>query len=127
MASGGVYDGTALHRVARGFVIQGGFLPTRRDALDDRQLAYVRPLPPEFSATPHERGILSMARGDDPGSATSSFFIVLARTPGLDRQYTVFGRVVNGLDVVEAIEGVPVTGETPLTRIDVARVRVITP
>ena len=127
MASAGVYDGTAFHRVARGFVIQGGFLPSRREPLDEKQLAYVRPLPPEFNPTPHDRGILSMARGDDPGSATSSFFIVLARTPGLDKQYTVFGRVVEGLDVIDAIEAVPVNGEAPVTRIDVTRVRILPP
>jgi len=127
MASASVYDGTALHRVARGFVIQGGFLPTRREPLEDKQRAYVRALQPEFNPTPHDRGILSMARGDDPASATSSFFIVLARTPGLDNQYTVFGRVVEGLDVIEKIEGVPVNGEEPVTRIEVTRVRVVRP
>jgi peptidyl-prolyl cis-trans isomerase B (cyclophilin B) len=127
MAASGVYDGTAIHRVARGFVIQGGFLGSRRDPLEPRQQAYVRPLPPEFNPTPHDRGILSMARGDDPGSATSSFFVVLARTPALDNRYTVFGRVVEGLDVLEKIEAVPVNGETPETRIDVPRVRVLTP
>lgn len=127
MASAGVYDGTAFHRVARGFVIQGGFLPTRRELLDEKQTAYVRALQPEFNPTPHNRGILSMARGDDPASATSSFFIVLARTPGLDNEYTVFGRVIDGLDVIEKIEAVPVNGETPVTRIEVARIRVLTP
>lgn len=99
----------------------------RREPLDQKQLAFVRPLQPEFNPTPHDRGILSMARGDDPASATSSFFIVLARTPGLDNQYTVFGRVVEGLDVVEKIEVVPVTGEAPVTRIEVTRGRVLKP
>ena len=127
MASAGVYDGTALHRVARGFVIQGGFLDTRQEPLDEKQLAYVRPLQPEFNPTPHDRGILSMAHGDDPASATSSFFIVLARTPGLDNEYTVFGRVVEGLDVIEKIEAVAVNGETPVTRIEVTTVRVLSP
>lgn len=127
MASAGVYDGTALHRIARGFVIQGGFLDTRREPLDEKQLAYVRELQPEFNPTPHDRGILSMAHGDDPASATSSFFIVLARTPGLDNQYTVFGRVVEGLEVIEKIEAVPVDGETPVTRIEVTTVRVLRP
>ena len=125
MAAGGVYDGTALHRVARGFVIQGGCRPTRRDPLDEKQTAFVRALPPEFSPTPHDRGILSMARGDDPGSATSSFFIVLARTPALDNTYTVFGRIVDGLDVIDRIEAVPVNGEAPVTRIEVTRIRVL--
>jgi cyclophilin family peptidyl-prolyl cis-trans isomerase len=63
-----------------------------------------------------------MARGDDPGSATSSFFIVLARTPALDGKYTVFGRVAAGMEVVEQIENTPLNGEEPVTRIDVTRV-----
>jgi peptidyl-prolyl cis-trans isomerase B (cyclophilin B) len=127
MAASGVYDGTALHRVARGFVTQGGYLPSRRDLLEPKQQSYVRQLPPEFSPTPHERGIMSMARGDDPGSATSSFFIVLGRVPALDNRYTVFGRVVEGLDVLDKIEAVAVNGETPLDRIEVIRVRVVGP
>jgi cyclophilin family peptidyl-prolyl cis-trans isomerase len=107
--------------------VQGGYLPLRKEPLDEKQTAAVKPLPAEFSATPHERGILSMARGDDPNSATSSFFIVLARTPGLDKQYSVFGKLVDGLDVLARIEAVPVNGETPLDRIDVTRVRVVPP
>jgi peptidyl-prolyl cis-trans isomerase B (cyclophilin B) len=122
LAVAGVYDGTAFHRIARGFVIQGGHLPTRREPLDERQQSFVRMLQPEFNDTPHELGTLSMARGDDPASASSSFFIVLARTPSLDRQYTAFGRVVDGLDVVEKIAAVPVEGETPIERVELRRV-----
>jgi peptidyl-prolyl cis-trans isomerase B (cyclophilin B) len=125
LAALGVYDGTAIHRVAKGFVVQGGYLPSRREPLDEKQTAAVRPMPAEFSPTPHDRGILSMARGNEPGSATSSFFIVLARTQGLDNQYTVFGRVVEGLDVLDKLEAVPVNGETPVDRIEVSRVRVV--
>ena len=125
LAMSGVYDGTAFHRVVRGFVIQGGYMPSRTAPLDDRQLTYVRTLAPEFNPTPHDRGILSMARGQDPASANSSFFIVLARAPSLDGQYTVFGRVVDGLDVVEKIEAMPVDGETPVTRIEVTRVSLV--
>jgi peptidyl-prolyl cis-trans isomerase B (cyclophilin B) len=124
LASAGVYDGTSFHRVVKGFVIQGGHMPTRRDPLDERQESYVRTLQPEFTDAPHERGTVSMARGDDPASATSSFFIVLARTPALDNRYSVFGRIVIGLDVIERIEAQPVEGETPTTRIDVLRARV---
>jgi peptidyl-prolyl cis-trans isomerase B (cyclophilin B) len=124
LAASRVYDGTAFHRVVKGFVIQGGHMPTRREPPDDRQQTYIRTLQPEFGDTPHDRGIVSMARGEDPASATSSFFIVLARTPALDRRYTVFGRVVTGLDVVEKIEAQPVDGETPVARIEVTRVRV---
>jgi cyclophilin family peptidyl-prolyl cis-trans isomerase len=125
LAQLGVFDNTSLHRVVPGFVIQGGYLPTRKEPLDEKQEAAVRPLQPEFSDTPHDRGIVSMARvGGDPASATTSFFIVLGRAASLDGQYSVFGRVVDGMNVVEMIEKVPVNGETPATPIAVTRVRV---
>ena len=127
LAASGVYDGTAFHRIAKGFVVQGGFLATRREPLDERQQAYVRMLQPEFNDTIHDRGIVSMARGDDPASATSSFFIVLARTPALDHQYTAFGRVVSGMDVVEKMEAAAVNGETPVERIELRAVRLVKP
>jgi peptidyl-prolyl cis-trans isomerase B (cyclophilin B) len=124
LAQAGVYDGTAFHRLVKGFVIQGGFMPSRREPPDEKQETYIRTLQPEFNDTPHERGTVSMARGDDPGSATSSFFIVLARTPALDGKYTAFGRVIAGLDVIDQIEAQPVNGETPVTRIEVTRAKV---
>ena len=124
LAQAGVYDGTAFHRVVRGFVIQGGHLPTRREPLNEPQQAFVRNLQPEFNDTPHDKGIVSMARLDDPASANTSFFIVTARAPALDGKYTVFGKVVEGLDVVERIEASAVNGEAPVTRIEVTRVTV---
>src|SRR5262249_29163247 len=124
LAQAGVYDGTAFHRIAKGFVIQGGFMPSRREPPDDKRASYIRNLQPELNEPPHDRGTVSMARGDDPASANTSFFIVLARTPALDGRYTVFGRVVSGMDVVAKIEAQPVDGETPTTRIEVTRVRV---
>jgi peptidyl-prolyl cis-trans isomerase B (cyclophilin B) len=124
LAAGGVYDGTAFHRIAKGFVIQGGHMPTRREPPNERQEGYIRTLQPEFSQTTHVRGIVSMARGEDPASATSSFFIVLGPAPALDGRYSVFGRVVAGLDTIEKIEAQPVDGETPVTRIEVTRARV---
>jgi peptidyl-prolyl cis-trans isomerase B (cyclophilin B) len=128
LAQLGAYDGTAFHRVVKGFVIQGGYMPTRREPLNEKQEAAMPPLNPEFSDTPHDRGIVSMARvGDDLASATSSFFIVLGRTPTPDGKYTVFGRVAAGMDVVEKIEASPVNGETPVTRIEVTRVTVVKP
>ena len=125
LASSGVYDGTSFHRVVRGFVAQTGHVPTRREPLTERQQSYIHMLQPEFNPTPHDRGIVSMARLDDPASASSSFFIVLGRSPALDNQYTVFGRVVAGLEVLDKIENAPLTGEAPVTRIEVTGVTLV--
>ena len=124
LASSGVYNGTAFHRIVRGLRDSGRAHADRREPLDEKQQAFVRNLQPEFNPTPHDRGIVSMARLDDPASASSSFFIVLARTPSLDGKYTVFGRVVSGMDVIEKIEAAPLNGEEPVTRIEVSRVTV---
>src|SRR5262245_7127256 len=126
LAESGVFDGTAFHRVVRGFVIQTGALNTR-GPLTEKQRKYVHTLKPEFSDTPHVKGILSMARGDDPASATTSFFIVTGNASSLDNKYSVFGQVVDGFSVVEAIEQAAVNGETPVTRIDLVKVRVVHP
>jgi len=126
LAQSGVFDGTAFHRVVRGFVIQTGALNTR-GPLTDKQRKDVHTLKPEFSDTPHVKGILSMARGDDPASATTSFFIVTGNASSLDGKYSVFGQVVDGLAVVDAIEQAAVNGETPVTRIDLVKVRVVRP
>jgi cyclophilin family peptidyl-prolyl cis-trans isomerase len=93
--------------------------------LTDRQRKLVVNLPPEFNDTKHERGVVSMARGDDPASAQTSFFICTAAAAALDGKYTAFGRVVEGLDVVAAIESAPRTGETPDERIELQKVSVI--
>ena len=126
LASLGVYDGTSFHRVVRGFVIQTGAL-TSRGPLNEKQQKMVRSLQPEFNDTRHVKGILSMARGDDPASAMTSFFIVTGDAPSLDGKYTVFGRVVDGMAVVEAIEQTPVNGEAPATRVDLKSVRILNP
>jgi peptidyl-prolyl cis-trans isomerase B (cyclophilin B) len=125
LAQSGVYDGTSFHRVVKGFVAQTGHLPTRREPLNERQQSYVHMLQPEFNPTPHERGTVSMARLDDPASASSSFFIVLGRTPALDNQYTVFGRVTAGMEVLDKIENAPLNGEAPIERIDLTGVRLV--
>jgi cyclophilin family peptidyl-prolyl cis-trans isomerase len=124
LAQSGVYDGMAFHRVVKGFVIQSGHLPTRAEPLTERQQSYVRPLKAEFNDQPHEPGTLSMARTEEVDSATSSFFLVTARATALDGKYTVFGKVESGLDVLQAIEGVAVSGETPVERVALVRVRV---
>lgn len=124
LAQAGVLDGTPFHRVVRGFVVQAGALTHRSAPLTEKQQKLVHNLQPEFNGTKHVRGIVSMARGDDPASATTSFFIVTADAPSLDGKYTAFGRVVEGLDVLDRIEAAPVNGESPLTRIDLLKVRV---
>jgi peptidyl-prolyl cis-trans isomerase B (cyclophilin B) len=124
LAEAGVYEGMAFHRVVKGFVVQTGHLPTRKDPLGERQESYIRPLEAEFNDQTHDLGTLSMARTDDPDSATSSFFIVLARTPALDGKYTVFGKVESGVEVAQKIEAVAVNGETPVERVELIRVRV---
>ncbi len=124
LAQSGVYDGTAFHRVVRGFVVQGGALNTR-GPLTEKQQSYVRTLQPEFNATKHVKGIISMARGDDPASAMTSFFIVTGDASSLDNKYTVFGRVVDGMAAVEAMDQAPVNGESPVTRLELKSVRIV--
>lgn len=125
LAEAGVYDGTGFHRVAPGFVIQTGALSSRPAPLTETQRKLVRNLQPEFNDTKHVKGIVSMARGDDPASATTSFFICTGTSSALDGVYTAFGRVVDGMAAVEAIEATPRTGETPNARIDLKTVRVV--
>lgn len=125
LVDAGVYDGIAFHRVVPGFVIQSGHLPTRREPLTDRQQRFVGNLQPEFNDTRHVRGIVSMARLDDPASASTSFFIVTAAAPALDGVYTVFGVVVEGLGVVDRIEAAPAEGETPAERIEIVDAEVV--
>jgi peptidyl-prolyl cis-trans isomerase B (cyclophilin B) len=124
LAASGVYDGTSWHRVVRGFVIQTGHVPTRREPLVESQQRLVRDLKAEFNDQIHELGTVSMARLTEPDTANTSFFIVTARSSMLDRQYTVFGKVVSGLDVVQKIEAVAVNGEAPIERVELRRVRV---
>jgi peptidyl-prolyl cis-trans isomerase B (cyclophilin B) len=124
LASAGVFDGTAFHRVVRGFVVQTGSLDSR-GPLTEKQQKLVRQLKPEFNDTKHVKGVVSMARGDDPSSAMTSFFIVTGNASSLDDKYTAFARVVDGLAAVDAIEQAPVNGEAPVTRIELKQVRVV--
>jgi peptidyl-prolyl cis-trans isomerase B (cyclophilin B) len=113
LAAAGIFDGTAVHRVVPNFVIQTGALAFRNVPLTAAQNKLVHNLQPEFSDTPNTPGIVSMARGDDPASASTSFFICTGECRALDGKYTVFARVVGGMDVLQAIASVPVDGETP--------------
>ena len=111
LAAKGFYDGTLFHRVIPGFMIQGGD-PLTKDPKNaavygtggnrDEKGAPVN-VKAEFNETSHRRGILSMARASSPDSASSQFFIVVKDSPFLDRQYTAFGEVVKGMDVVDKI------------------------
>lgn len=131
LAQKGFYDGTAFHRVIRGFMIQGGCPNTKEDAEGVPGTGGPgHRVDAEFSDLPHDRGVLSMARARDPNSAGSQFFVMHDRTPHLDGQYSVFGYVKDGLDVLDEIASVEVafseTGERskPTERIGVRSVAV---
>jgi len=105
------YDGVVFHRVIDGFMAQTGDVEFGNSALDSFDLqragtggSEYPDLKSEFSDIPHERGTLSMARSSDPNSANSQFFICFKATSHLDRQYTVFGKVVQGMEFVDLIK-----------------------
>jgi peptidyl-prolyl cis-trans isomerase B (cyclophilin B) len=114
----GWYDRTAFHRVVPGFVVQGGLGSTRTGGASHPADRWVRKLKGEFSSVNHLRGTLSMARTDDPNSAQTSFFLVLGTAAHLDGKYSIFGRVLDGLDVLDRMVMVPRAGETPIERIE---------
>ncbi|HZR25015.1 MAG TPA: peptidylprolyl isomerase [Vicinamibacterales bacterium] len=124
LAAAGVYNGMAFHRVAPGFVIQTGALSSRAAPLTEKQQKLVHNLPPEFNDTKHVKGIVSMARGEAQDSAQTSFFICTGASTALDGQYTAFGRVVDGMAAVDAIEQTPRDGETPKARIELRTIRI---
>jgi peptidyl-prolyl cis-trans isomerase B (cyclophilin B) len=104
LAKKGFYDGTTFHRVIPGFMIQGG--DPNSKSLDKASHGMGGPgytVKAEFNDKPHKRGTLSMARSGHPDSAGSQFFICVADAPFLNKQYTVFGEVVSGMDVVDKI------------------------
>jgi len=127
LAALGVYDGTTWHRVVKGFVVQAGMMSTRKAPLSDAQERHIRQLTAEFNDQPHDLGVVSMARQAEVNSASTSFFVVTARAQSLDQKYTVFGKVLAGLDVVQKIEAVAVNGEAPVEEVVLRRVRVVTP
>jgi len=104
LAKSGFYDGTLFHRVIPGFMIQGGDPNTKTDNKGSWGMGGPGyNINAEFSSRSHLRGIVSMARSQDPNSAGSQFYIVTADSTFLDRQYTVFGEVTEGMDVVDKI------------------------
>jgi cyclophilin family peptidyl-prolyl cis-trans isomerase len=104
LAAQGFYDGTRFHRVIPGFMIQGGDPNTKSDDVSSWGLGGSgKNVAAEFSAVHHRRGIVSMARSSNPDSASSQFFIMVGESPSLDNQYSVFGEVTRGMEVVDAI------------------------
>jgi cyclophilin family peptidyl-prolyl cis-trans isomerase len=117
----GWYDHTVFHRLIPGFVVQGGLGQARVGNQTHYADKWIRPLKGEFSSTrKHIRGVLSMARTEDPNSALTSFFIMLAPAPSLDGKYSIFGKVVDGFDTLERMEkvGRGPDGETPSEKIE---------
>ena len=107
LARDGFYDGTTFHRVIPGFVAQAGDPLSKTLPAGDQRLGTGGPgfqLKAEFNKQKHGRGVVAMARGRDPDSAGSQFYITLGPAPHLDGQYTVFGRVTNGMNVVDSIK-----------------------
>jgi peptidyl-prolyl cis-trans isomerase B (cyclophilin B) len=119
-----VYDQTAFHRVAPGFVIQGGDLNTRSEPYPASAREHVVPISAELSERAHTRGIVSLARGEEIDSGLTSFFVVLDDQPPLDGVYTVFGEVISGMETVDRIASVETEDERPLERVDVYTMRV---
>ena len=128
LASEGFFDGTTFHRVVPDFVIQGGDPNSKSD--DRSKHGTGGPgytLKAEFSKLPHTRGTVSMARSADPNSAGSQFFICVADTPFLDGQYTVFGEVIDGMNVVDEIVAQPRDSrDNPNERVEI-KVKIVSP
>ena len=112
LARAGFYNGTIFHRIVKAFMIQGGD-PNSKDPSKENRYGEGGPgykIKAEFNDHSHERGVISMAREPDPDSAGSQFFICLAPVPRLDHQYTTFGKLIKGDDVLRKI------GDTPVSR-----------
>jgi peptidyl-prolyl cis-trans isomerase B (cyclophilin B) len=133
LAQKGFYDGTCFHRIIRGFMIQGGD-PLTKDSARESHWGTGGPgyqIKAEFNDRSHQRGVISMARSANPDSAGSQFFICDGDASFLDRQYTAFGRLVKGDDVLAKIAGTPVgpggSGEQskPQKRIGVVSIKIV--
>jgi len=120
LASTGWYNGVGFHRISKGFLVQGGMGYNRAGGEIHPADRWVHPIKGEFrNDVKHVRGIVSMARTSDPDSATTSFFLMLGPAEHLDGQYSAFGRVVEGIEVLEAFEKEEVDGETPKRRLEI--------
>jgi peptidyl-prolyl cis-trans isomerase B (cyclophilin B) len=133
LARQGFYDGTIFHRIIKGFMIQGGD-PNSKDPAKEDSYGQGGPdykVKAEFNDHPHDQGVISMARSADPDSAGSQFFICLAPIHRLDHQYTTFGKLIKGDDVLEKIGNTPVErnsqGETskPTKRVVINKIEIV--
>lgn len=128
LAKQGFYDGQCFHRVIRGFMIQGGD-PNTKDESKKGSWGMGGPgytINAEFNNKPHVRGTLSMARTSDPNSAGSQFFICHGSPRQLDNQYTVFGKLIKGDDVLEKIATTPTEGpDRPVKRMTIESVKIV--
>ncbi|MDB6027625.1 MAG: peptidyl-prolyl cis-trans isomerase [Verrucomicrobiales bacterium] len=124
----GFYDGTAFHRVIKGFMIQGGD-PLTKDASQEDRWGTGDPgykIKAEFNDRKHQRGVLSMARSQDPDSAGSQFFICHGDPSFLDHQYTTFGKVIKGDDVLEKIATTPThPPDRPNKRMEIKSIKIV--
>ncbi|SPE42130.1 Peptidyl-prolyl cis-trans isomerase, cyclophilin type [Candidatus Sulfopaludibacter sp. SbA3] len=119
LVSTGWYNGTGFHRLIKGFMVQGGMADSRVGSQTHPADRWVHTLKGEFrDDLKHDRGIVSMARTNDPDSASTSFFLMLGPAPHLDGKYSAFGRVVSGMEVLDAFEKEEVDGETPKRRLE---------
>ena len=120
LANSDFYNGTIFHRVIPGFMVQGGDPNTKSDDRSSHGMGGPgHTIKAEFNDEPHVRGIVSMARSQDPDSAGSQFFVVVKDSDFLDGQYTAFGRVVSGIDVADKIVDSPRDDrDNPIDRIE---------
>ncbi len=133
LARQGFYDGTAFHRVVKGFMIQGGDPLTKNPDLEDRwgtgDPGYK--IKAEFNDRSHVRGVISMARSQHPDSAGSQFFVCLANAKFLDRQYTAFGQLIKGDEVLGKIGDAPTAfgggseKSKPMARLAVESIKIV--
>jgi peptidyl-prolyl cis-trans isomerase B (cyclophilin B) len=114
LAATGALDTTTFSRVVKGFVIQGGNLSTSEKWSAELAERMSRHLPDEPSGIKHVRGMVSMARGEEPNSATTHFFILVGDGPHLDGKFAAFGRVLTGIEVADAINRAPSENEKPV-------------
>lgn len=124
LVSTGALDTTSFDRVVPGFVIQGGNLYTNENLTNDLRWRAIRTIPDEPNNILHEKGIVSMARPDEPNSATTSFFILLRSADTLDGKFAAFGKVVSGYDVVEEINKGEVEAEKPKEPVKIVKATV---